>query len=844
MWWRRALRWTIIVVAVLGVTLALLPRIVSSGGVRRMVVNGINRKNPQCVVGIADWKWRWWGGCWIEGISYESHAPEKSVTASVGRIAFEHGWWAMFVRQRYGEVAIERPKLATIKSSLVPRPSSLDAHTSTNELRRTKDEKPHSSRKGGHIGPPLQMAVALVRAPHITVTVSDGEIALEKSKISNLKSKISLDGLQGAVTVEATGIAEGGSGMMKFRAEAESLEALLVNPLLAGFSASVEIPPTRLALVEAMLPEAAWRPRLEGGEVALNLSVSRPAGRELSVAAKARAQSLALRGGAFGDGKVIWDYATLSVRGETGLAGTALREFSVETPFGAFRAEGAISHFGGTGKGTLEADADLAKAFKALSPLFAKDAQLSGRGSLSGKWAMGNEGFRIETAAEVSRFAWKASAMARRWETAMLRLDTAATWKGSRVRGQGSGVRGQGTVWRDVDARLDAGFARGRFAAEEMSRDGAVRGLSAYLETDFDMAWEWLGQAALNTGERLVIEAKGDTEKESLDLSRLRVMAGPLDWDGRGTVTAWRGERRLAYQGEFGVDFDRLHKLLKTLGVEGVTLVGRSVKPFSVTVPLGGGRREALASMKGMASVATGKVTALGVTGERAKAEAIVGDGAMAVRGEAAVGDGAFAVAGAVDLINAPMSLSLAPSLDILKDVPLTAALMEASVARSHPVLRQCIVTGGRLSLTLDTFYIPFVPEPQKLMMWEGTAAFDDARLTARGVSLEIIEALRLPRRDMAIADQTIEIAGKGNHLFSPPLLLTLGGHPVRAYGTVSLDGTLEYWVEFPPTEGLVGAARLPSLRHERLRVPLIGTARDPHFDMDALKAEVQRLTR
>ena len=147
--------------------------------------------------------------------------------------------------------------------------------------------------------------------------------------------------------------------------------------------------------------------------------------------------------------------------------------------------------------------------------------------------------------------------------------------------------------------------------------------------------------------------------------------------------------------------------------------------------------------------------------------------------------------------------------------------------------------------MTLERFYIPFVAEPQKLMTWTGVTTFDEAHLTARGVSRQIVEALRLaPRYGVEIVSPQVEVSCKGNRLFSQVMHLKIGGHPVRAYGTVSLDGTMEYWVDFLPTEGLVGAEWFPALRNERIKVPLIGTAREPHLDMDTLNAEIARLKR
>jgi len=127
-------------------------------------------------------------------------------------------------------------------------------------------------------------------------------------------------------------------------------------------------------------------------------------------------------------------------------------------------------------------------------------------------------------------------------------------------------------------------------------------------------------------------------------------------------------------------------------------------------------------------------------------------------------------------------------------------------------------------------------------MTWTSTLRLQDVRLAAAGPLEQAATALRLRHKDVVLTNQTMTVSCREGRLYPQPLDLLLGGHAMRIDGSVGLDGTLDYTVEIPLTEALVGEQAFRYLKGQSVRVPLRGTATKPRLDTSALEAEVRRL--
>ena len=178
----------------------------------------------------------------------------------------------------------------------------------------------------------------------------------------------------------------------------------------------------------------------------------------------------------------------------------------------------------------------------------------------------------------------------------------------------------------------------------------------------------------------------------------------------------------------------------------------------------------------------------------------------------------------------------------MVANIALTRDVVDHQVARAHPILQGSMPTAGRISIEMENFFIPFQPEAQMLTMWNGTLHLSGARLTAGGPLAEIVEVLKLPNKEVAVVTPSVAVSCKADRMFVQPLELFVGDVRVRAYGEVLFSGVMDYRVELPVTEGLVGEANYARLKGRVIRVPLIGFARKPYLDKRVLNAEVRKI--
>lgn len=319
------------------------------------------------------------------------------------------------------------------------------------------------------------------------------------------------------------------------------------------------------------------------------------------------------------------------------------------------------------------------------------------------------------------------------------------------------------------------------------------------------------------------------------------VAAGAFDLKGSGTLLGLTGERRLDVAATLGVDFDRLQPVV-TQRVEGVVLSGRSVRQLQLSAPLGGGRAYLLSALKLDSGVVVDRLAALGMVARQAVVDVRANDGQLAIRASATVNEGRFQLAPAIDLLATPPMLTLPPKSRVLDDAQLTQEMLEQQLARIHPILRGCSVSSGRVSVDMADFAMPVVSNAAQRMAWTAQFTLRDARLAAAGALADAADALRLRHKEVLITNQTLVVSCRNGRFYPQPLELTIDGHALRVAGSVGLDGSLDYAVEIPLTEALVGEEAHRYLRGQTVRIPVSGTASKPRLDAAAIQSEIRRL--
>jgi hypothetical protein len=397
---------------------------------------------------------------------------------------------------------------------------------------------------------------------------------------------------------------------------------------------------------------------------------------------------------------------------------------------------------------------------------------------------------------------------------------------------------------RRVSVEASVPYATVRLSVDEaLPQQGVLRGFAASLDGEWEPLMALAGAAGgTPIADAVSASVSGDLDPDTLRMKEFRVAAGPFGVKGSGALSALKGERRVDVGGTLDVDLDTLQAVLKKKELDGVVLSGRSSRPFKVSAPLGGGRAYLLSELKAEAGVLAEKIAGLGMTAQNTAVDVTIQDGQLALRTLATVNEGQLKLAPTVDLLAVPPLLTLPRNSRVLADAKLTQGMVEQQLARVHPILRGCTVSSGWLTVDVAECAIPVASNAVQRMAWTTKMTFRDTRLAAAGPLAEAADALRLKHKEVLITNQTISVSCRDGRFYPQPLDLTVGGHAFRVAGSVGVDGSLDYGVEIPLTESLVGEQAYRYLRGQTVRVPISGTSAKPRLDAGAIQTEIRRL--
>lgn len=326
--------------------LALAPALLSSGPVRRALVGRANAMQPETVLEIADWHWRWRSPCRIDGIALRTR--DQTASLHIGAVTFSRGLAAWIGRrQRFGTITVEQP--AWRRMELPPAGAGVQTAVSP-------ASPPAKASVSAHLTAPSG-TFSLLLNPFGTLQVRGGRgeifpIEGPAVRLADLALELTLDGRAGPVALKAQGgiprrpggdAAPGAQAAFALEARAASLQDLGLAPGHVPFEVKATLAPVELAALAAFLPPDPLRPVIRSGLVEAAFSARRDEGAERTLEARMALRNLELAGGALGQDVVQWDRAVLALTADERQGSLNVREFRLDCPWAQVRASGTLA---------------------------------------------------------------------------------------------------------------------------------------------------------------------------------------------------------------------------------------------------------------------------------------------------------------------------------------------------------------------------------------------------------------------------------------------------------------------------------------------------------------------
>ncbi len=347
------------------------------------------------------------------------------------------------------------------------------------------------------------------------------------------------------------------------------------------------------------------------------------------------------------------------------------------------------------------------------------------------------------------------------------------------------------------------------------------------------------GPAWLEPAPALRLEARMPTDRAHVALSRLWLTNSLVFLRGTGVVT--NGENAsLALSGDLAVNFETLNRLRMERGLKHPVFGGQAARPFRFSAPLGAGVAGLLAYGQGQLDIHLDRLSGYGLAAKPADIRVALAQGQATLAYEPPLDQGAFASRLDLAISGKPYVARLPGSAIKLTDAPLTDGLLEI-LRYVNPLLAHCTAIQGRASIEIGDGHVPLSNQLTRETDFDAVLVIDDAVFMPSGVLEQILAHTGAAGKTLDVKHERLTIQCRNGRIAIPRHEATLRDHPILFEGSVGLDQSLQFQVEVPLTEDLVGKQAAQYIAGQKIVIPVRGTIAKPRIDSDALTRQTRK---
>ncbi len=329
--------------------------------------------------------------------------------------------------------------------------------------------------------------------------------------------------------------------------------------------------------------------------------------------------------------------------------------------------------------------------------------------------------------------------------------------------------------------------------------------------------------------------AEGDLKIDALDFG-----SPPVSLQAAGALHRTGGPR-LVLEGEQQVDFSRVGSLVAAFTGKNLEMRGSRREHFSLDTPL---TKEGLKSARLDTAFQADSLVWSGVEAERIVLPLRLEDGVLNSGIHGALNGGRLDVEGTYAINAEPPNITLPPGARILSGVELDRTLTKAVLEKIHPLFGLLASPRGTVDARMDEFYWPVAAGGSQLAKF--TTVFDvgQIELESRGVLKEVLSLVKLADQPLTLKESEITCTGKQGRISCTPLHILVADSVMTISGSVGMDQSLDYLLEVPVTEKLVGREGFRVLGGATIKVPLRGTLNEPDLNSKLVSEAIADLAR
>ncbi len=314
-------------------------------------------------------------------------------------------------------------------------------------------------------------------------------------------------------------------------------------------------------------------------------------------------------------------------------------------------------------------------------------------------------------------------------------------------------------------------------------------------------------------------------------INTLQMNTPPLSLQAKGKMLRAE-ETTIALKGKQTVDFAAVGKLIKTYTGLALDMRGRRQQDFDIQTPLGA---KVLAGGRFSSSLWMEKFSYTGIEAGPLTVPVSLAGGNLKAAVQGVLNDGRINFDTTYHLTAKPANITMPAASRILTDVRIDRPLADGVLAKIHPLFGILARPSGSVSGIMDNFYWPMAKAARDKARFSVVFDVSKVALDSRGVLQEVLRLLGVADQTLTLKESEITCTGQKGRIGCTPVRVLVADSEMTISGSVGMDQSLDYLLEIPITEKLIGREGARILEGTTIKVPIRGTLKKPDFNRNMI---------
>lgn len=302
------------------------------------------------------------------------------------------------------------------------------------------------------------------------------------------------------------------------------------------------------------------------------------------------------------------------------------------------------------------------------------------------------------------------------------------------------------------------------------------------------------------------------------------------------------GSPSISLEGSMSPKLAQLGELLTRMSGHQVVMSGDRQHLFSLNIALNGKDGPLFAKLDFSAGLSADSVRYIGIDAQQLEFPIVSEKGLVEAALQGKVNGGRLSISPLADFTAEEPFIMVDEQSQVLDKVKLEKPLVDGVLGRIHPLFGLLAKPTGDVDMFLDNFSWPMAPDGAQRAVFKTRIDVSRVSLDSAGPLRQILGLVGIGDENLDLNNTEITCEAKVGRISCTPVRILVAGSEMTIKGSLGMDKTLDYLLDIPVTEQLVGKEGYRVLAGSSIKVPIHGTIGEPLFNQDTIEVAVRDL--